>query len=218
MSNWEPLKIPNNHMKEINNIIKISKKMIYNRIELDSNFIGNNQVNYNIADGYAGIALACSYFDIIFPDEKWDVLGKKCLEITVNSLEKEKELDIGLFSGLSGIAMSAVFLSRNFTRYNNLIKTFDDLLLTKTVKFSETLNTQKDGISRSSYDIINGMSGVGAYLLYKNKTKRVRYALETILRTFVNLCGDGNKKFYFYIKNDHLSSYEKHTEQILIWC
>src|SRR5262245_16930153 len=76
---------------------------------------------YGIAQGYAGLAVMCSYLDACFPYGKWDVVGHHYLTCAAGGAEEQPYLSMGLFGGLSGLAFAAWLLSRGGTRYRKLL-------------------------------------------------------------------------------------------------
>ncbi len=72
---------------------------------------------------------------------------------------------MGLFSGLSGLALSASELSRGGTRYRRLLTTLDQSIVPGTFALANRLRGQQNGVGVGDFDVISGLSGVGAYLL-----------------------------------------------------
>jgi hypothetical protein len=62
----------------------------------------------------------CGYLDACFPDERWDIIGHQYLEIATRGVEKQTQVSIGLFSGLSGLAFAVWYLSCQGTRYGGI--------------------------------------------------------------------------------------------------
>src|ERR1051326_2361377 len=65
-----------------------------------------------VAQGYAGLAIMCSYLDACFPDKEWDAIGHTYLELAVRDMERRSYLPTGIFGGLSGLAFAAWSLSQ----------------------------------------------------------------------------------------------------------
>ena len=118
----------------------------------------------SLAQGNAGLALLWAYLDACFPDHGWDVVGRSHLEVAARSVEQSPEFGAGLFSGLSGLAFAASQLSRGGTRYRRLLASLDEAIASHTIELAAQVRGG-DGVSVGVFDVISGLSGVGAYLL-----------------------------------------------------
>jgi len=78
---------------------------------------------YGVAQGDAGLALACAYFDQCFPSEGWDRRGHDYLNLATRAAASVKALPSGLFAGLSGLEFAARALSRDGRRCGTLLET-----------------------------------------------------------------------------------------------
>lgn len=142
---------------------------------------------YGLAQGDAGLALMCGYLDACFPGEGWDVTGHEYLTLAASGAERVAFPPTGLFGGLSGLAFAVWSLSRDSTRYQRLSKTVEDALLAETVALAETLALARPGMPVGQFDLISGLSGVGAYLLCRQAQGAVAAALRAVLRSFVTM-------------------------------
>ncbi len=70
----------------------------------------------SIAQGDAGVALMFGVFDICFPDQGWDRAAHRWIERASRGAEAEDRLPVGLFEGISGLAFTAAYLSRDGRR------------------------------------------------------------------------------------------------------
>ena len=118
----------------------------------------------SIAQGNAGLALLWAYLDACFPDRGWDVVGRTHLEVAARGAERSPEFGAGMFSGLSGLAFAASQLSRDGTRYRRLLASLDEAIAGNTSALAAQVR-DSDGVSVGVFDVISGLSGVGAYLL-----------------------------------------------------
>src|ERR1700677_283470 len=116
-----------------------------------------------VAQGYAGLALLCAQLDKCFPNEGWDGVGREHLASAARDAEKHKLLPLGLFSGLAGVAFAAWEMSREGSRYGRLLHTLDEALLARATRAARYLRGAAV-VSVSQFDVISGLSGVGAYL------------------------------------------------------
>jgi lantibiotic modifying enzyme len=143
---------------------------------------------HGIAQGDAGVALMCSYLDACFPDESWDATGHHYLTLAARGAERSSYLPAGLFAGLSGLAFAAWSLSQQGTRYQKLLRTIEEAFLPEVVPLADALTRHnKQGVSVGQFDVISGLSGVGAYLLCRRENEEAAAALRAILRGLVAL-------------------------------
>jgi hypothetical protein len=142
---------------------------------------------HGVAQGDAGLALMCGYLDACFPDEGWDATGHHYLTLAARGAALSGYLPTGLFAGLSGLAFAAWSLSRQGTRYQKLLRTVEEALLPRTVELADGLSRQEQGVSVGQFDVISGLSGVGAYLLYRRENGEAAAALRAVLQGLIAL-------------------------------
>ena len=142
---------------------------------------------YGVAQGYAGMAIMCGYLDACFPDEDWDVIGHHYIEIAARAVEGMSYPPTGLYSGLSGLAFAAWYLSKGGKRYGKLLAAVEEVLLPQTVALANGLAVQKKEISIGQFDVISGLSGVGIYLLGRQENPGSATALQIVLKALVEL-------------------------------
>jgi lantibiotic biosynthesis protein len=145
---------------------------------------------YGIAQGDAGLALVCGYLDACFPHEVWDYTGHRYLTLATRGAEHPGYLPMGLFAGLSGLAFAAWSLSRQGTRYQKLLRNIEEVLVPQTIKLADALFLQEQSVSVSQFDLISGLTGVGAFLLCRRGHTESDAALRAILRSLVALTED----------------------------
>jgi lantibiotic biosynthesis protein len=141
---------------------------------------------YGIAHGDAGIALVCSYLDACFPSEGWDVVGHDYLTRAVQAANHVGCPPLDLFGGLAGLAFAARSLSRDGTRYRGLLEAINANLSVRALGQACTL-VGRHGVAVSEFDLITGLSGVGAYFLYRGCGPPVDLALRATLEGLVAL-------------------------------
>ncbi|MGB8701983.1 MAG: lanthionine synthetase C family protein, partial [Thermosynechococcaceae cyanobacterium] len=141
---------------------------------------------YSVAQGDAGLAIMSAYLDSCFPEESWDITGHHYLQEAARAAEAQVGIQIGLFSGLSGLAFAAWSLSRSGTRYNKLLTQIEEILLPQTMDQASSLSRYK-GLSVHQFDLISGITGVGAYLLSRRDQVGTSAALRAILSSLVEL-------------------------------
>jgi len=158
---------------------------------------------YSVAQGYAGLALLWSYLDAIFPEEGWDVTARQHLALAVRDFEGRSNLPAGLFSGLSGVAFSAWQLSRQDTRYLRLLSALDGEVFPQAITLANGLLGQH-GVAVHDFDVISGLSGVGAYLLCRRQEPGAKAALSAVVQAFVHLSGEDSGVPHWHTPVHHL--------------
>jgi lantibiotic biosynthesis protein len=147
-------------------------------------------VPYTIAQGYAGLAVLWAYLDSCYPNEGWDITGREHLELAVRGAETDHELPVGLFSGLSGLAFAGWQLSRRGTRYSRLLARLDEAICARAIVLADELSLRNGGVTVGEFDVISGLSGVGAYLLCRRDQPGPAAALSAVTGALVSLAVD----------------------------
>ena len=146
---------------------------------------------YAVAQGDAGLALLCGYLDACLPGEGWDITGHRYLEIAARAAEQHYDLPVGLFSGLSGLAFAAQYLSQGGKRYRRLLASFEEALFPQVITLASHLTERE--VSVSEFDLISGLSGMGVYLLSRKEMTGARSALQIVLRSLTELMREDAK-------------------------
>jgi lantibiotic biosynthesis protein len=122
---------------------------------------------YGVAQGDAGLALMCGYFDACFPDQGWDRVAHQWIERASSGAETAEHLPGGLFEGLAGLAFTVDFLSRGGRRYRKLLDHLHERVVQDVRAQCETLDAElaSGAVSFLAWDVIAGLTGMGAYLL-----------------------------------------------------
>jgi lantibiotic biosynthesis protein len=144
-------------------------------------------IPHTISQGYAGLAVLWGYLDSCFPLEGWDIIGREHLDFAVRGAETVSGLPVGLFSGLSGLAFGALQLSRHGTRYRRLLETLDQTIAPQTVAMANSFRAQHGGVGFGDFDVISGLSGVGAYLLCRRDQSAASVALSMTVESLIEL-------------------------------
>jgi len=140
----------------------------------------------SVAQGNAGLSLLWAYLDTCFPDEGWDRVGRTHLELAARGAERVPSLDPGLFSGLSGVAFAGWQLSRDGARYRRLLASFDEFIASQAIQLTSRVRTS-DGLSVGEFDVISGLSGIGAYLLCRHREPAAGIALANAVEALTSL-------------------------------
>jgi hypothetical protein len=138
-----------------------------------------------MATGYPGLGLMAGYVDTCFPGEDWAVVAHHHLERATRGAETAAPLSIGLYTGLCGLAFTSWYLSYGGTRYQRLLTQLEEVLVPQVLVLAETLVRQRRGTPVIQFDLISGLTGVGAYLLCRRKVPGIRIALEAVLSSLV---------------------------------
>ncbi len=125
-------------------------------------------VPYGVAEGDAGLALMCAAFSACRPQEEWDVTAHTFVAAAARSAGQTPGVPLGLFTGLSGLAFAVDSLSREGTRYENLLANLDAALTPQIAQIASSLLATSRPFSVGEFDVISGASGVGAYLLRRD--------------------------------------------------
>jgi lantibiotic modifying enzyme len=144
---------------------------------------------HELARGFAGLAVAWSYYESCFPDEDWGVIGHRHLEMAARAVEEQPHLPAGLFSGLSGLGFAALSLSGEGRHYRGLLKAIDDVLLPRARALADRISGRESGCSVHDFDLISGLTGVGTYLLSRRAAARSA-TLRRVLTSLVHLARD----------------------------
>jgi hypothetical protein len=141
-----------------------------------------------VAQGFAGLALMHGAMDACFPGEGWDQEAHRALRLAVWDANSPINYLPGLFSGLSGLAFVAQYVSRGAQRYAALLRALDDAIVPRTVESARLMHKKPtaDG-SVSNFDLISGLAGIAAYLLCRIGETEVKAALHIVLDGLVAL-------------------------------
>ena len=146
-------------------------------------------VPYGLADGDAGLAVMSGQLDRSFPGEDWDITGHQQLTVAARAIEQSGCSNPGLFAGWSGLAFAALGLSRSGTRYRRLRALLDSVLLPKIDMLVADSLARRSGMSVGTFDLISGLTGVGAYLLARDGPNGEFDALATVIRALLTITG-----------------------------
>jgi lantibiotic biosynthesis protein len=142
-----------------------------------------------IAQGDAGLAVMCAYFDACIPEQQWDVTGHRFLSAAAREAERVQIATAGLFGGLSGLAFAASLLSRDGDRYRRLLRNLESVLVPAAIALADRTVASADGLAVSEFDLISGLSGVGAYLLGRCELGEASGALRRVMGALVEIGG-----------------------------
>ena len=130
----------------------------------------------SLAQGNAGLAVLWAYLDACVPDHGWDVVGRTHMEQASDGPELESSVGTGLFSGLSGLAFAGWQLSRGGARYRRMLASLDAVIAAEATGLASRVR-DGHGLSVGEFDVISGLSGIGAYLLCRRQEPAIAVAL-----------------------------------------
>ncbi len=136
----------------------------------------------------ASIALVCGQVDRLLPDTSWDRTGHVHLSGAARAAEHDGA-PLGLFDGVGGLGFAAQRLAAGRTRYGTTLTSIDDAIAGG-VAASRAMLTPTNGLPVRAWDLISGITGIGAYLLGRRFLSAPRAALEETLAALVDLMRD----------------------------
>ncbi|MGW6793882.1 lanthionine synthetase C family protein [Streptomyces chartreusis] len=142
---------------------------------------------WSLAQGDAGLALMCGYVDSCFSGQGWDVAAHRYLRTAAEAVQETAWPPAALFEGLSGLAFAAETLSRGNTRYRRFVHTIDAALLPRVVHLSDELSAQPGGVNVGEFDLISGLTGIGARLLGNRDGGAADEGLAAVLTCLVSM-------------------------------
>ncbi|MFJ9417815.1 lanthionine synthetase C family protein [Streptomyces sp. NPDC101227] len=157
----------------------------------------------DLAAGGPGLALAHHQLDLTLPGRGWGRLATGCLEAAARGAQRLGTSSPSLFGGLAGLALTAWTLSPGTAA----LPTVHDRVTNQATARAEALHAalhdpaNQPGLRNDrahhgqpvrTFDVINGLTGTGAYLLLHHQELTARTALRTVLTTLVALCGAGD--------------------------
>jgi hypothetical protein len=125
--------------------------------------------------------VVCSYLDQCPPKEGWDAIGHSFLVTGARAVERIPQLHCGFFSGLSGLAFAVASLSYGGLRYQRLSTVLDETLAPQASSMATRLRSSSAGVAVGEFDVVSGLSGIGAYLLRQDPSEVQSAVLESLV-------------------------------------
>jgi lantibiotic biosynthesis protein len=144
-------------------------------------------VPHATADGDVGLALMCGYLDACFPKENWDSKAHRFLERAAVTIGETSTISLGAFNGLAGVAFAALSLSKDGKRYRKFLETVETNLIERVDELCNRVQQVELGLSVEQWDLISGLSGIGAYLLSRAGQPRIGKVLDKLLSSLAEL-------------------------------
>ncbi|MGM1035907.1 MAG: lanthionine synthetase C family protein [Bacillota bacterium] len=142
-----------------------------------------------LSHGFPGTILLFGELDRQFPDSGFDLVAHNHLVEVQKVIEKQGVNSISMFGGLTGVAYATLYISHNYERYSRFLQVLNNFIL---MQLEKILNEPEKelGVHPLKYDVIQGMTGIGRYLIENTKHKENREALKKILTYFVGMSSD----------------------------
>ncbi len=143
----------------------------------------------SLAHGYPSMVLLYHELHQRFPDQNWDRVRHEYIRKTVESIEQNGVRNLSLFSGLAGVCYAVSVVSQGSRHYQQLLQKLDEILLA-CLPDCYFLPLEKDisqGVPSSIflYDLIQGIVGVGVYLLSRMHDARLFSTLVTLIELLI---------------------------------
>jgi hypothetical protein len=142
---------------------------------------------HGIAQGRAGLAVLYAAMDAAQPASGWDRTGHQALAGAASAAERAGWIGGSLYAGLAGVGFAAVMLAAGRPRYDRFLTAVDRALLPTVAADIERLDRGPGGCAVSQFDLISGLSGVGAYLLARRQHPEADRTLRALLGCLVRL-------------------------------
>jgi lantibiotic biosynthesis protein len=148
---------------------------------------GPSWAPYGLAQGYAGLSLLFEQLDRCYPGEGWHSVAHQYLEIAAHGAAIQTNLIASAFGGLGGLAFATWYLSRSAARYQNLLETLDRNLITRVKATIANLRDFHGGVAVNVFDVVSGLSGLGAYLLCRLDLKEPKSTVIDLIHFLIEL-------------------------------
>ncbi|MCY9510034.1 lanthionine synthetase C family protein [Paenibacillus larvae] len=156
---------------------------------------GFNETNLcSLAAGIPGLIILTVELDSLFPEESWQKVGHEYVHRLQTLINNGNVYSLSLWSGLSGIAVSTSMLARKNKNYAKMTDALHSFILSNLQQDIEhAIDNLYGHVDMFDYDCMEGLSGVGRYLLQYDDKESVSFT-KAILNYLVTLCNKFNKK------------------------
>lgn len=162
---------------------------------------------HSLAHGDPGQALVLGVADRLWPDQGWDRRAHEFIQASLRTPVPSSP--IGLYGGVSGVALALRTLSRGGERYTVALDHVEENLYTRLGGVLGDL-PEEGGLASADYDHISGLSGVAGYLLTTVETDdRAREPLGAVLDRFVSWSDVSRPGTGFWTPGDKLNPVER---------
>lgn len=161
-------------------------------------------VRHDLAGGGTGLALVYRHLDLCLPGRGWGATADGWLTAATAGAERVGACAPGLFGGLAGPAFAARTPDRNPDGDGR--ETPHDRVVADAITRARALGAGGSGLPVREFDVISGLTGIGAYLLRRAAGSDPESAadptsgaaLRAILTALVRLCAEreGTPRWY----------------------
>lgn len=145
----------------------------------------------NLAFGPSGLILLFSTLDYLYPNETWANAAHDYILRLKEALENNFNPNLSLHNGLAGAAFAIHFASKQGKRYKRILEKIDQFILDniRHLYFGPILKILKGEQLRniSYFDVAQGISGIGVYLLSRKNHPLFANTLNEIIDFILNL-------------------------------
>jgi lantibiotic biosynthesis protein len=166
--------------------------------------------DHTVAQGHAGLALLYAAMDAAQPAGGWDRVGHAALANATSAAERAGWIGGSLYTGLAGLGLTAVTLAAGRPRYDRFLTAVDRTLLPAVAADIRALDLEPGGCAVGQFDLISGLSGVGAYLLSRRDVPEAAATLRALLGCLARLLDPGRTPPRWHTPVDHLDQDQRH--------
>lgn len=136
-------------------------------------------------DANCGSAMLFDELDRVDPDGGWALAARDKLSAATREIERTGNRKLGLYNGFSTLGFTAWRLSRDGSRYGQILAEVDRWVVGRAADHGRALVSDPSGRASEVFDVVSGLTGTGAYLLCRPAASA---ALIEILRGLVAVC------------------------------
>ena len=159
--------------------------------ELSENSFQRNWASASLFEGIPGIVCFYSAMDLAYPTGGWDAVVHEYVKWLAEEFEKKPSGDPSLFGGIAGLCFSVFLASRSGTRYVQLLSKLEQALIdqveTEFLQKAEDYLREDTEIPPEFYTLMNGISGLVAYLLLRKNHPPLFRLLQDSLKTLLKI-------------------------------
>lgn len=148
-----------------------------------------HDINTSLDYGLAPLCMLFSELNKIFPNKDYDKIAHRYLTLITKTLNESNYVNLSLWGGICGTALSAVCMSDGFSRYRNFLNSINKSiidLLNEKLKFLKNVSTLKENY----YDVIYGLAGIANYQMIFLNSKEMIGSFKLVVEYFISLCKD----------------------------
>lgn len=134
----------------------------------------------------SSILLVLSKSKQYLDNEEWKKIVHEYMQLANIQLLETDRINISLYSGITNFAFSTYMISQECGLYKKSVEKLNNIIVKEVYSWLNIIN--KDGVKTDNYDVISGVSGVAAYLLFfedehiKNCIREInKYLIEKII-------------------------------------